>query len=299
MQDVELIAKPGSDQRGIFAENGSGGVISDITFRGGAHGIFGGSQQFTAQRLTFDGCGIGVQVIWDWGWVWKSITMRNTKIGFKLLPEDKDEKKSKAASLKEQTVDGNIGSASFYDSTFENVGTAIEIAPPNSKPESGSTGLVIENVEFRGVAKAVADSVGNEVLHASGTVEHWALGPVYSLQGTRDFSQGQRTRGFIRPPGLLDSKGRYYERAKPQYGQRPVGDFLHVKDFGARGDGVTDDTTALQAALDASKGSHKILFIDAGSYILTRTVTIPPDTKIVGETWSQLVASGPAFEDAK
>ena len=69
LQNVELIALAGSTQRGIFAENGSGGVISDVTFRGGKFGLYGGNQQFTAQRLTFVGCDTGVQVIWDWGWV--------------------------------------------------------------------------------------------------------------------------------------------------------------------------------------------------------------------------------------
>jgi len=75
-----------------------------------------------------------------------------------------------------------------------------------------------------------------------------------------------------------------------------VGDFLHVKDFGATGDGQTDDSDALQRAIYASQG--KILFVDAGSYILTKTVVVPAGVKIVGETCSQLVASGPAFPDA-
>lgn len=69
LQNVELIATAGSTQRGIFAENGSGGVISDVTFRGGKFGLYGGNQQFTAQRLKFEGCDTGVQIIWDWGWV--------------------------------------------------------------------------------------------------------------------------------------------------------------------------------------------------------------------------------------
>lgn len=68
-QNVEIIALAGTAQRGIFAENGSGGSITDVTFRGGKFGLFGGSQQFTAQRLTFIGCETGVQVVWDWGWV--------------------------------------------------------------------------------------------------------------------------------------------------------------------------------------------------------------------------------------
>ena len=72
---------------------------------------------------------------------------------------------------------------------------------------------------------------------------------------------------------------------------------MYVKDFGATGDGSTDDTAAFQSALYASLG--KILFVDAGSYILTSTVTIPSGAKIVGETWSQLVASGSYFSDAR
>lgn len=62
LQNVELIAAAGSDQIGLYAENGSGGGISDVTFTGGGIGIKGGQQQFTAQRLTFNGCTIGVQV---------------------------------------------------------------------------------------------------------------------------------------------------------------------------------------------------------------------------------------------
>jgi hypothetical protein len=294
LQNVELIATKGTKQRGIFDENGSGGAISDVTFRGGAFGIYGGNQQSTAQRLKFDGCDTGVQVIWDWGWVWKSITMSNVDIGFRLLRE------TTSASTKRQTVpdkggEGNIGSASFIDSTFQNVGTAILIAPPSSKPGSGSTGVVVENVNFQAVSKPVADTSGSTLLTPTGRVDHWALGPVYNSNGT--FSMGGKIGNYHKQPGLLDESGAYFERAKPQYEDRGIGDFLHVKDFGARGDGSTDDTAAFQRALFASQG--KVLFVDAGSYILTGTITVPLGSKLVGETWSQLVASGPYFADAR
>lgn len=283
IQNVELIAAPGSGQQGIFAENGSGGVISDITFRGGKFGIYGGNQQFTAQRLTFDGCATRVQVIWDWGWIWKSITMKNVDVGFRLLQESNG--------------GGNIVSASIIDSTFQNVDTAILLAPINSKPGSGSTGVIVENVGFQNVAKAVADTAGAVLLVPSAKVDHWAVGPVYSADGKREFSYGLGDKGgFNRQGTLLDSTGAYFERAKPQYEGNGVGDFVHVKDFGARGDGASDDTAAFQAALYASQG--KILFVDAGSYILTSTIVVPVGSKIVGETWSQLVASGAYFEDA-
>ncbi|KAF6837096.1 exo-beta-D-glucanase [Colletotrichum musicola] len=278
MQNVELRA--GAGQKGLFAENGSGGGISDVTFVGGDVCLYGGEQQFTAQRLVFSGCDVGVQVIWDWGWVWKSVTMTDVNTGFKFVPD---------------FPDGNIGSSLIMDSTFKNVGTVVVIQPPSSETGSGSTGLVLENIAMSGVTTAVADTNGQSLLTASARLDEWVLGPVYSGSGERSFSSGGKIGKYRRDGALLDSTGAYYERPKPQYEDRSVGDFIHVKDFGATGDGVTDDTAAFQLALGASQG--KILFVDAGSYILTQTVTVPAGVKLVGETWSQLVARGPAFSD--
>lgn len=285
LQNVDLVA--GSTGYGMYAENGSGGQISDVNFKGGAVGLYGGSQQFTAQRLNFDGCAVGVQLIWDWGWVWKSITMTNVGTGFKLVPDSTS------------GAGGNIGSASFLDSSFSNVQTAVVISPPTDKPGSGTTGLALENIALSGVGAAVADTSGKTILAGgAGKIDQWHMGPVYSGSGgspARTFSTGGKVGAYRRHSTLLDDSGGYFERAKPQYEDRGVGDFLHVKDMGARGDGVSDDTAAFQAALYAAVG--KVLFIDAGSYILTSTVTIPSGSKIVGETWSQLAASGSYFTD--
>lgn len=42
----------------------------------------------------------------------------------------------------------------------------------------------------------------------------------------------------------------------------------------------------------------KLIFIDAGTYILTSTVVIPSGSKLVGEAWSQFAATGSYFNDA-
>ncbi|KAL0932541.1 LysM domain-containing protein [Colletotrichum truncatum] len=184
------------------------------------------------------------------------------------------------------------------DSSFTNVGTVAVIQPPSSEPGSGSTGLVIENIVMSGVTTAVADTNGRSLLAPSARVDEWVLGPVYSgLADTsaRSFSSGGKIGRYRRDSALLDEKGAFYERPKPQYEDRDVADFLHVKDFGAKGDGQTDDTAAIQKAINSSQG--KILFIDAGSYILTQTVTVPAGVKVIGATWSQLVAQGSAFSD--
>lgn len=52
-------------------------------------------------------------------------------------------------------------------------------------------------------------------------------------------------------------------------------DTINVKDFGAIGDGVADDTSAIQAALDAIPNSGAILLFPAGSYRVTTTLILP------------------------
>jgi hypothetical protein len=52
------------------------------------------------------------------------------------------------------------------------------------------------------------------------------------------------------------------------------GDYVSVKDFGAKGDGVTDDTAAIQAAVNAVPFGGKLYF-PHGTYIRSATVTLP------------------------
>jgi hypothetical protein len=65
------------------------------------------------------------------------------------------------------------------------------------------------------------------------------------------------------------------------------------------GNGVHDDTSALQNVFTNYGNGNWIIFIDAGTYIITDTLTIPEGARIVGETWSQLAASGSNFQDAR
>jgi Pectate lyase superfamily protein len=49
-------------------------------------------------------------------------------------------------------------------------------------------------------------------------------------------------------------------------------DVLNVKDFGAKGDGVTDDTAAIQAALDAFPNGRRIIYLPDGIYLVSDTL---------------------------
>ena len=65
---------------------------------------------------------------------------------------------------------------------------------------------------------------------------------------------------------------------------------VNVLDFGAVGDGVADDTVAIQAALDAAAGGD--LYIPNGSYLVTDTLYVPAGTTVTGaggySRWSGL-----------
>jgi polygalacturonase len=60
-----------------------------------------------------------------------------------------------------------------------------------------------------------------------------------------------------------------------------TGEVINVLDYGATGDGTTDDTTAIQAAIVAA--ANKTLYFPAGIYLFTGLLTIDNSMTICGE----------------
>ena len=60
-----------------------------------------------------------------------------------------------------------------------------------------------------------------------------------------------------------------------------LGDMLSVKDFGARGDALTDDTTAIAAAMAGAAG--RPVYFPAGTYIVSSTLALPDGIHLVGD----------------
>ena len=58
---------------------------------------------------------------------------------------------------------------------------------------------------------------------------------------------------------LLDSSGRIFQKSHPQYIDYAASDFVSVRDQGAKGDGKSDDTAAIQAVFDKVRVSDESL----------------------------------------
>lgn len=58
----------------------------------------------------------------------------------------------------------------------------------------------------------------------------------------------------------------------------------NVKDYGAVGDGSTDDTTSIQAAITACQGTGAKLFFPKGSYKISTTLNITGTLALAGES---------------
>jgi len=267
----------GNAQQGIFMDNGSGGFLSDLTFNGGNYGAFFGNQQFTTRNLTFNNCNTAIFLNWDWVWSFKSVSVNNCGVGLDI------------STGPNQTV----GSAIVQDSTFTNTPIGIRtIFNANSIPTSGGT-LVLDNVNFQNSAKAVADASGNTILAGNAVINSWAQGESYML------NKGQRVQQTMTPPtkpaALLTSSGTIFERSKPQYESYPASAFLSVKSCGAKGDGATDDTAAIQSCMNQCSASQ-VLYFDHGAYVVSNTIQVPKNIKITGEIWPLIMANGPAFQ---
>lgn len=64
--------------------------------------------------------------------------------------------------------------------------------------------------------------------------------------------------------------------------QDKLDDYINLKDFGAIGDGVTDDTGAIQRAVTHSASTKKVMTFPEGTYLITGTVFIPPYAELRG-----------------
>jgi len=58
----------------------------------------------------------------------------------------------------------------------------------------------------------------------------------------------------------------------------PSTEWVNVRTLGLKGDGISDDTAALQEAIN----THRVLFLPSGHYVVRDTIALKPDTVLLG-----------------
>ena len=254
--------------------------MNDITITGGLYGANVGNQQFTMRNMVISDAVTAISQIWDWGWTYQGLTVTNC---------------TTALSMSNGGA-GNqlVGSVNVIDSTIEDCRTFVDTAWQSSTYSTGS--LILENIALRNVPVAVKGVSGTVLAGSNGatTIGAWGQGHKYTPNGPVNF-QGAITPA-ARPSALLASgSSRYYTKSKPQYESLPVSSFLSVRSFGATGNGATDDTAAIQSAIRQAASSGKVLYFDQGTYKVTGTIYVPAGSRMVGEAYPVIMATGGKF----
>ncbi|PHH90998.1 hypothetical protein CDD83_2019 [Cordyceps sp. RAO-2017] len=293
LQNIEVKMRPlkeeeaNAGQDGMLIENGSGGFMADLSFSGGKFGINVGSQQFTSRNLTFDGCRTAINMNWNWLWTFRDVSIKNCEIGIDMTGVDWEAKTP------------SVGSVILVDSDISATKTGVLTNYDPSKPFTNGT-LVLDNVDMsKGVEAAVQVKDGETLLKGGTLIGSWMQGRQYTdASGSliRDVREGRTADE--RPAVLrMDGSNKFFSRSTPQYLDADPSKIISVKSKGATGDGVTDDTKALQNIF-SSLADDQIVYFDHGAYLISDTVVIPANARIVGEIWPLIRVGGEAFQNA-
>lgn len=226
LQNVDIYMREGSRGHvGIFMENGSGGLITGVTFHGGYIGLRAGNQQFTIKNLTFDKCRMAIQAIWDWTFLWTNIKITGADIGIDLINQDLKNTQSPQQTFAYMLLDSAIGAK-----------TGIRSNPFMNT--DGYAQITLDNVDFAGCETAIKETTGATILAGAPKVDSWMWGIVASQESPT----GRQVKGEAakpvrsKPRGLLGGpNGGYFDKPKPQYEDVLASSFRNALTSGCKG----------------------------------------------------------------
>jgi Pectate lyase superfamily protein/SMP-30/Gluconolactonase/LRE-like region len=258
---------------GLAGIHDGGNVAQDVHFYGGQYGIWtrkpSPGWQFTVIDATFDGQ--------------REAAIREREAGLTLIrPRFKNV--PTAISIDAQFSD----ELWIKDARMENItGPAVII----SNEYSARTEINMENVVCRGVPVFVSyRESGNSVAGQS------------AIYQVRTFSHGLHYEDIAAVGVMRDVFDSTPLNTLPEPAKSdildlpPMETWINIRDLGAVGDGVADDTDAFKKAI----AQHRAIYVPSGQYRVTDTITLKPDTVLIGlhpsVTRLLLADSTPAFQ---
>ncbi|KAJ3952539.1 hypothetical protein N0V92_011011 [Colletotrichum tropicale] len=217
----------------------------------------------------------------------------------------------------ESDVPGNNQQAGGPKSTGQGVGSLVLVDSIIANTPQGivttlfaenSTSFLLQNVGFFNTRAAITDDATGNILLAGGgevVVESWGFGRITNATtgaGQTSFANGENIPVMKRSEGLLGDtydglKPNLFTRRRPSYLDVPANKVMNVKDLGAKGDGTTDDTSALNSILEGAANTSSVVFFPYGIYLVTDTIRVPVGCRIIGQVWPQIMAAGDKFAD--
>ncbi len=176
---------------------------SSLSWSSDSNRAAGGNQQFTVRNAQFFGVTVAIDMLWDWGWTWKSLTIVDSTFGIRVTGVDVG------------------GSLYILDSLFQNVGSALLVSTPSTGNQQQQTYITIDNMVLQNTPNAIIDFNSNSFL-AGGTttIESWTLGRFYDAANPDGAFTTGETLPKIHPKTqsmMGGPNGGYFERSKPQY----------------------------------------------------------------------------------
>lgn len=240
----------GSALAGIYQV---GNIAYNLRFHGGRYGILSEKTspawQFTLLDSSFDGQRDAAIREHEAGLTLVNTTIRDTPVGIE--------------------IDRGYGDWLWgKDVRFENVSRAALVV---SNEDNVYTQVGFDNASARNVPTFVRFRDSGRTLAGAGAA--------YRVS---EFTYGL-TLDRLGEPGRFDT--RY--RTAPATATRtapalrplpPTNEWSNVRRYGARGDGVSDDTAAIQKAIDSSR----VVYLPLGFYVVNDTIRLRPDSVLVG-----------------
>lgn len=110
--------------------------------------------------------------------------------------------------------------------------------------------------------------------------------------------------GVVLPDGYSPIRVAYDAGSNTFYGVDPASVLrpltpatgaISAKDYGAVGNGVTDDTAALRVAVSAASSLNKVLVLEGGTYVVSDAITVPQYAQVEGRSKAKIKTSGSGF----